>query len=479
MIHRPLEETARALLSSAGSASLSQLWRVGVTLATHIALRRMIPPSELGPWYWLEPFFLLLSLFRDLGVPAHVVRDRDRPYGDFLKLQLTWGLAFIAALFVAAPLLARLYHDPAPPMTAMIRALCAFLVVQGLGAVPLIYFEAELKVVRTIPAELVRNLVFAVTALGLAATGHGIWSPVLAHLAGGTVFAAMLWWAAWPDRRRGLMPLTFGKVRFWTLAKIGLPLMVMALLEQAVLKLDPLILALMFSSEVVGAAGLSVFAVFFFSRLLADPIGRALYPALVRYVESPRRAFEAYRSATLLLASLSTPTCFFLFVNAEAAALLLGGREWLGAADYLRVLSLVPLVRPFSMFGLEYLLTRHMDRLLIVYTAANLVSLGGLGLLLSSGPLGPLGMAAAGYLPLGMLALAWGLHRLSPEGLGPMTRQILGLYAAAAVLFLPIAAWVHHPWWRVGLSCLAGLGVLGYAWRRFGDGATRFLRGDV
>ena len=80
-----LEDTARALLSSAGAASVSQVWRVGVTLATHIALRRMIPPEELGPWYWLEPCFLLLSLVRDLGVPAHVVRDEDYFTGNRIQ----------------------------------------------------------------------------------------------------------------------------------------------------------------------------------------------------------------------------------------------------------------------------------------------------------------------------------------------------------------------------------------------------------
>ncbi|MEM8931863.1 MAG: oligosaccharide flippase family protein, partial [Acidobacteriota bacterium] len=238
-----LEDTARALLSSAGAATVSQIWRVGVTFATHIALRRMIPPDEFGPWYWLEPCFLLLSLVRDLGVPAHVVRDKDKPYGDFLRLQLTWGLTFVGLVFIGAPVLASLYHDDSAPMVALIRALCVFLLVQGLGAVPLIYFEAELKVAKTIPAELARNTVFAVVALGLAWSGYGIWSAVIAHISAGAVFAAMLWWAARHDLRTGEFSLAFRVADLGHLVTVGIPLMVMSILEQAVLKLDTLVLA--------------------------------------------------------------------------------------------------------------------------------------------------------------------------------------------------------------------------------------------
>ena len=380
-----IEETAKKLLSSAGAATVSQVWRIGVTFLTHMALRRMILPAEMGPWIWAEPFFLILAQVRDLGVPGHLIRDKDRPYGSFLRLQWTWGLGFAILVFFSAPWLARLYDDPSAPIVSIIRAMCVFLVVQGFGAVAMIYFEAELAVIKTIPAELARNAVFAGLSLFLAWKGYGVWSLVISHIAAATVFAALLWWAAWKQGRRlawvssalfGASPAV-GRLR--TLVWVSLPLMLMAILEQMVLKLDAFILALSFPSEVVGTAGLAIYAVFFFSRLLADPIGRALYPALVRYSNAPARAFEAYRVATVFLASLAVPLAFFLFVNAEAVALLLGGKEWVGAADYLRFLSLVPLIRPLTMFGLELLLTRHMDRLLILYTAANLVSLSALG----------------------------------------------------------------------------------------------------
>ncbi|MEM1178630.1 MAG: oligosaccharide flippase family protein [Acidobacteriota bacterium] len=475
-----LEETARKLVSSAGAATVSQVWRVVVTFLTHMALRRLLGPDELGPWYWAEPLFIILAQVRDLGVPGHLVRDRDRPYGNFLRLQVTWGFLFTGLVFFSAPFIASFYDDASAPIVAMVRALCIFLAVQGLGAVAMIYFEAELEVIKTIPAELGRNAVFAVLSLVLAWRGFGVWSVVIGHISAASVYAAMLWWAAWKEKRAGRLSLRL-LPKTGRLVWVSLPLMVMAVLEQLVLKLDAFILALRFPSDVVGTAGLAIYAVFFFSRLLADPVGRALYPALVRYAERPSRAFEAFRLATLFMASMAVPLAFFLFVNAEFVALFLGGKKWVGAADYLRFLSLVPLMRPLAMFGLEFLLTRHMDRLLILYTLANLLSLGALGWILVQTDLGPNGMAIAGYFPLGILFLAWGIHKMSPDGFGLLLRQLAELYLVAAVLFVPLAylTSLDAMTWRFLGSAVAGVVALLWAWWRFGAAFVAFLKGDV
>jgi O-antigen/teichoic acid export membrane protein len=171
------------------------------------------------------------------------------------------------------------------------------------------------------------------------------------------------------------------------------------------------------------------------------------------------------------------PLAFGLLVNAEVAALILGGEKWAGAATYLRWLALVPLVRPLAMFGLEFLLTRHRDRLLLGYTLSNLVSLAALAWFLTGTSLGPLGMALAGYFPLGNLLLTWGVWRESPSGFKLLSTQLLELDLLGAVLFLPIFFAVAPIWPRFAVSLLAALLFLAYAWRRHAESGRRFLRG--
>lgn len=474
MTEAPVElPIARRLFHSAGAATLSQVWRLGVTFATHMALRRLIPPEQFGVWNWAEPLFIILAQVRDLGVPGQIVRSERRPYGNYLALQAGWGGLLTLGVVFGAPVLALLYADRgAADVVLILQALCVFLFVQGLGSVPMVFFEAELEVGKTVPAELARNAVFAGLSLWLAWTGHGVWSLVIAHVAGGVVYAAMLWWKAW-----GRIDLGWAGGATRPLVLASLPLALMAALEQLVLKLDTFVLGLRFPTAIVGFAGLALYAVFFFARHLADPVGRALYPALVRYKSDPPKAFKAFRICTLLMVTLVTPTAFFLLVNARLVARFLGGEEWVGAATYLQVLSLVPLVRPLSIFGLEFLLTRHRDRLLIVYGALNLLTLGGLGLYLTTTPLEEIGMAVAAYFPLGLVVLAWGIYRIDPSGFRRLHLDLLALYAVGGVLFLPILLLHPEPWGiRFALSCLAGLGLLAYVAWRHGSEMVEFLR---
>ena len=110
-----------------------------------------------------------------------------------------------------------------------------------------------------------------------------------------------------------------------------------------------------------------------------------------------------------------------------------------------------------------------------------MVSLGGLGLWLTSTELGANGMAVAGYFPLGVVILAMGIPRLSPDGFGMLLRNLMELYVVVAVLFVPLDLLLPSAalTTRFALSCLSGLLAVGYAWRRFGDEYLKFLRRDT
>ena len=143
-----MSRAPQVLVRSAGAATLSALWRLAITFGTYVVLRRLIPPADMGVWNWAEPLFLLLGQIRDLGVPGHVVRQRERDYGGYLRLQLFWGGALAVALFAAAPVLALLFEDRDASTVSILRLLCVFLFVQGLGSVPLTFFEAEQHIAR-------------------------------------------------------------------------------------------------------------------------------------------------------------------------------------------------------------------------------------------------------------------------------------------------------------------------------------------
>ncbi len=215
---------------------------------------------------------------------------------------------------------------------------------------------------------------------------------------------------------------------------------------------------------------------FFASRVLQQPIGRALYPALVQFGDRPEQQFLAYRLATKMLLAIEVPAALFLFLNADLAVQLLGGERYAGQAGLLRLLAFAPLVDPLGRFGGELLVALHRDRERIVSLVLHLAALVGGGLWLSH-RYGPVGMAWSNFLPLGAPVLLLSLARLARAGLSALVVDLAGVVCVPMPLFA-LAWWVagDHLWLRFGLSAVAGIASLIWFWWRFGSRFQAFFR---
>lgn len=474
-----LHATPRGLLRSSGAATLAQFVRVAAILLTHLALRRLIPREDWGLRDWTEALFLILATVRDLGLPSHVVRLRPMPLGNLLRLQGLWGATLALFLLAGAPALATLFETPRADVALVIRVMTLYLLLEGLAAVPLTWFEAELRIGRAVVPELARTFTYCVAALGFALGGFGVWSFVLAMIGSQLVHTTWLWLRA----RTALpsppghppqpaMPLHYEPGRTLEMLRASIPLGSVWLLSFAASYVDALILGGRFSDAVVGGYMFALVWAFFAFRILQQPIGRALYPAFVRFRAEPGRQFEAYRLATKAILALEVPAALVLFLNAELAVRLLGGEQYAGQAGLLRLLAFAPLIDPLGHFGGELLIARHHDRLRVASLALNLAALVGFGIWLSAAH-GPVGMAWAKFLPLGTPLLVWALWRDDGRTLGKLAFDLGEVYLAPLPLFV-LAWWAGGDsiWLRFALSLAAALLSLAWFWRRFGG---RFL----
>lgn len=462
------------LLRSSGAATFSQVWRIGVTLITHALLRRLVPESDWGAWQWAVDFlFVILAQVRDVGLPAQLVRDEERPYGSFLRVEVIWGGALAVILFFAAPWLAKTGPDGSPNLVPVLWGLLIFFVIEGLGKVPLTFFEAEIRIDRVLVPELVRNLFFAVTAVGLAwIWGLGIYSMLIAHVGAAAVFTGMLWQRALKDG----MPMTRAQGGAWRLVRRSLHLMPLAIVILAIDVVDLQLMASSFKSAEVGIYGAALTLALLTTRALEYPLRRALYPAFVAVRETPERYFEVYRLATIFLMSVHGIAAGLLYINAQLVLTIYGSGRYIAAVPYLELLCLVPLVQPFARCAEDVLLPRHEEYLLTASYVLNLISLCFFGLFLIDA-VGSRGMALAKLLPLGSLVLAWAVHRIAPRGFWRLSADLVVVYGIGVALFgsaLYLAG--DLVWLRLVLSGLAaGLALLAY-WHLYGDKVQDLLQ---
>lgn len=466
--------TESRFVRSAGAATFSSLWRVGVTFLVELILRRLIPAADWGLWQWALAAFLVLSAARDLGLIFHVVRVRPRPFGNLLAVELGWGSLLTVATFAAAPLIARFYEQADPNKVAVLKALSLFLLLEGLAAVPKVYFESELAIGRTVLPEVARNLTFSLLAIGLALAGQGVWSFVIAHLAATAVYAGWLWLRAYK-----VMPLTWQRGRTLGLVVESLPLASIWLLSVLIVQIDMLILGPLVPGDRIGAYGFAYKTAFLVSFILVPAMTRSLYPALVAFRSNPRRALEAYRLATVFVLAAEAPMAMFLFANAELSIRILGGSGWAESPAFLRILCFAPLIEPLSRLGGEVLKTYRKDALWIAASLATLASFAVGGFLLTR-RFGPYGMAWANYLPLGVVLMGFGLRRLDSRVFDTLLKELVLVYAAPAlpllaVYFLTPDALIL----RFALSIAALIATLLFYWRRFGASARAFLSDPV
>lgn len=460
---------AAGLLRSTGAATLSQVWRYGVAFLTRIVLRRgevLVSQAAWGAWHWsVDTVFAFLGQVRDLGLPAHIVRSRPRPYGNFLAVELAWGGLLGALVLTLAPRIASAFQGAPQELPLVLRALVAFLLLEGLARVPLIYFEAELQIDRAVGPELLRNLCWAVGAVCLALLGFGLWALILAHIAATALFAGLLWARAW-----GQMPLTWTPGGTLPLVRAGLPLMAIAILYLLLSTVAFLILGWRFPGDVLGRFGAALELAFLVSRMLEMPIRRPLYPALVALQGDAVPFAETYRLATVLLLALQIPVALFLFANAEQVIVLLLAEEYQEAAAYLRILAVALVLQPFGRAAEDLLLARNRERVVLVAAAVNLLVLAGLGVWLT-GFLGPVGMAWAHLVPLGELVFLWAVKQAIPGGFRRLLRDLRWLYLVPLPLFAGATLLaLDGGWRRVALSSLAGGITAGvYVWRFGGD----------
>lgn len=467
-------DTPRGLLRSGGAATVAQLVRILALQLTHVVVRRIVTLDEYGLWNWAEIVFLVLATVRDLGLPSHVVRLRPMPLGNLLAVQAGWGAALAGLMLVGAPLVAAAHSTPLPMVESVLRALTVFMLLEGLAAVPLIWFEGTLRIERALAPELMRTAVYCLVVLALAARGAGVWSFVGAQIAGQAVYAAELWRRA----RRDGIPLHVEPGATGRLLRESLPLGSIWLLALAVTYTDGFVVGGLFSSATVAIYFFAYQNAFLVFRVLQQPIGRALYPAFVAFADRPAEQVRAYRLGTVLFLAIEVPAALFLALNAEAVTLLLGGRQYPDAAPLLRLLAFAPLVDPLGRFGGEFLVARRFDRARVLSLLLNFAALAGGGWLLARA-YGPVGMAWANFLPLGMPVVVWALIRSAGGAeLGRLARELVEVYLVPLAPFA-LAWWLagDHLVGRFALSLAAALASLAWTWRRHAPEFRAFLEG--
>jgi PST family polysaccharide transporter len=436
----PVEQ--RVLRSTAASYAI-QLARLGISFGAKLALARLILPDGHGVYELALRIVTVASALRDLGLPYHLVRDPRRPWGTVLAFTAATGTLITLMLIGLAPVFGRFNPD----LPLALRIFAVWVLLDGLAVVPKAFFERELTIGHLVAPEIWRGVVIAAVSVGLAWRGWGYWSFIVGDLAGAAILAGYSWAKAWRK-----FPLRSEPRLVPDLVRRSFFLFLIWLALQLVTYIDIYIIGWYYDASIVGLYA-RTYGIAFLIATIVYP--RAFFPTLVEYLRDRLRFVEFFRLSTVQLLGCQVVASYFLFFNAEKTILILFGENWLAAAPILRVLSFIPFFDQFTMLGGEMLKAEHRDRAWLVIELLNLASLVGFGIYLTQ-RFGAAGMAAANYLLIGNLVMAWEVARV----FGPRFRGLLADLAQLYLIPLPffaVAAWLSPAasWPRFAVSLVA------------------------
>lgn len=435
--------TEQRLLRSTFAAYSIQLARLAVSFGAKIILARLIIPDGHGLYELALRIVTVASAVRDLGLPYHLVRDTRRPYGTVLASTTFLGVVITLVLIAAAPVFGGLNPD----LPLVLRVFAAWVILDGLSVVPKAFFERELSIGRLVGPEVARSFVIAAVSVLLAWLGWGVWSFVAADLAAALLYGVWSWSRAW-----GKVPLRADLSLLPDLIRRSSYLFWIWIVIQFVTYIDAFIIQIFEDTKTVGLYARTYMLAFIVPTIVYP---RALFPSLVEYLDDRPRFLEVFRLSAIQLLGCQVIASYFLFLNADRVILILLGEDWLPAVPILQALSFIPFFDQFSMMGGELLKARHEDRAWLIIMVVNLISLVGFGIYLTN-RFGAPGMAAANYLLVGNLLMAWRVK----EVFGPRFGQLLGDFFLLYLVPLPffaLTAWLCPPasWSRFAASILA------------------------
>lgn len=343
------------------------------TLLMTVVVARLLDPAEFGIFALALLLVNLFDYVKDLGVAAALVQS-PRPWNRIaptgLTLSVAFGVAFGVLLALAADTTAGLLHHP--ELGPLIRVLAIALTISAFSVVPLSWLRRDLRFESRLLPEFCGAIVKTALTIGLAATGHGVWSLVYGQVAG-VVVTTVLYWRAAPAFVRP----RFHRAEARALLRFGLPVTGVTLLAYGIYNVDYLAVGTRLGTTELGLYTLAYRVPELVVLNLCSVISDVLFSSLSR-IQDDRKALSAHYRQTLgVVLALTAPIGVGLAAVAQPLLETMYGARYSDAAGILVVLSLYTVVYSASFHAGDVLKAVGRPGLLTAINAGKLVLLVG------------------------------------------------------------------------------------------------------
>lgn len=338
------EQVRSAVIWRSGTQILGQM----ITWASTFLVIRILSPSDYGLFAMTQVVLVLLNMLNGYGLASALVRrdqaDRHAQrqlFGMLILLNVTLA----AAQIVAAPYAAAYYRQP--EVANLLRVQALLYLATPFIALPYALLSRAMDFKHQAQVNLISALAGALTALGGALYGLGVWTLVLAPIAlfftraiGMTIAARSLMWPSFDFRGAGDIAryggvMATGQI-FWFLQ------------SQA----DVFIAGRYFSTHELGIYTTSLFLTQIFVSKFVPPLNEVAFSAYARMQKDRAAVATAFVKSARIIMVVGLPFYFGLAATARPLVEVVLGPKWAEAAPIVHWLALaMPMMTLQSLFS--------------------------------------------------------------------------------------------------------------------------------
>lgn len=331
------------------------IWRSGTQIVSQLIawvstflVIRILSPSDYGLFAMTSVVLVLLGLLNGYGFANAAIQDKDL---DRHKLRQLFGLLFVingalaAAQYLAAPLVAAYYGQPL--VSDLLRVQALIYLTNPFLALGYAVLSRQMDFRRQAQVNMASAMLGALTALGGAFAGWGVWTLIAAPLvtfasrAAGMMVAARAW--MWP---------TFDFRGARTLASYGSVIMAGQIFWFLQTQADIIIAGRRLPPGELGLYTTALFLAQLFVNKVVPPLNEVAFSAYSRIQDDEQAVALGFLKSVRVVMLLAVPFCLGLAVVAGPAIEVMLGPKWLGAAPLVQLLALaMPFMTLHVMFA--------------------------------------------------------------------------------------------------------------------------------
>ncbi len=313
-----------------------------VTFIVSIVLARILAPEDYGTIALVTVFTTILQVFVDSGLGTALIQKKNADDLDFSSVfyfNFVVCLVLYAAMFMAAPVIAKFYGDVT--LTPIIRVISLTIVISGVKGIQQAYVSKNMLFKRFFFSTIGGTIFSAFIGIGLAKAGYGVWALVAQQLSNTTVDTVILWITVrWKPRKN------FSWERLKGLLSFGWKLLVSSLLDTCYNNLRNLIIGKMYSPSDLAFYNQGDK----FPKLIVTNINTSIDSVLLPTMSSAQDDRERVKNMTRRAIKTSTyvmaPLMMGLAFCATPIVKLVLTDKWLPCVPFLRIFCITYMFWP-------------------------------------------------------------------------------------------------------------------------------------